>query len=45
MADITEQVRPDSGAVRKLFTLDGRQVTPLEIVLPSAAFDSSVPNR
>ena len=26
LSDITEAIRPDSGTVRKLFTLDGRQV-------------------
>ena len=29
LADITEQIRPDSGVVRKVFTLDGRQVASL----------------
>ena len=30
LTDITEQIRPDSGVVRKLFTLDGRQVSEVE---------------
>ena len=42
LSDITQAIKLDTGAVRKVFTLDGRQVSHVECVLPRCmcAWDS-----